>query len=73
MNYKKLIKNWESEELYRFDVHFISGKGLNEETADFLSMVGLPTSAAPFLSFAGEAEMELSSISDLYQTGEVEH
>lgn len=73
MKYEELIKNWESKELYRFDLSYISGKGLNEETADFLSVVGLPTSAAPFLSFAGEAEKELCSISDLYETGEAGH
>jgi hypothetical protein len=73
MNYKELIKNWKSEELYRFDVHYISDKRLNEETADFLSIVGLPTSVAPFLSFAGKAEKELNSILDLYETGQVKH
>ena len=73
MDYKKLIKGWESEKLFRFDMYDLYGKGLNEETVNFLSTVGLPTSAAPFLSFTGEAEIELSSISDLYETGEVEH
>ena len=70
MKYKELIKNWEPEELHRFDVHYISGKGLNEGTADFLSIVGLPTSAAPFLSFAGDSERKLCSICDTFETRE---
>lgn len=73
MDYKELIKNWKSDELYKFDVHDISGKGLNEAAAGFLSIVGLPTSAAPFLSFAGDSERELDNISDIYETEEDRH
>ncbi|MBD1396085.1 SUKH-4 family immunity protein [Pontibacter sp. JH31] len=73
MDYKELIKDWESEKLFKFSIHDLSGKGLNEETADFLSSVGLPTSAAPFLSFAGDSEKELSSIFDTFETGEDSH
>ncbi|QHL89154.1 hypothetical protein GU926_17635 [Nibribacter ruber] len=73
MNYKELIKDWESEELYRFNMYDLSGKGLYEGTINFLSTVGLPTSAAPFLSFAGDSERELSSISDTFETGEEKH
>ncbi|NDK57221.1 SUKH-4 family immunity protein [Pontibacter fetidus] len=73
MDYKELIKNWKSEELYKFDVHDISSKGLNEETADFLAIVGLPTSAAPFLSFADDSERELGSISNIFETREDRH
>lgn len=73
MDYKELIKDWESEKLFKFDMHDLSGRGLNEETADFLSNVGLPTSAAPFLSFAGESEKKLSSIFNTFETEEDSH
>ncbi|MBC5773144.1 SUKH-4 family immunity protein [Pontibacter sp. KCTC 32443] len=73
MVYKELIKDWESEKLFRFDMHDLSDKGLNEETIAFMSIVGLPTSAAPFLSFAGDSEKVLSSIFDTFETGEDRH
>ncbi|SIT94016.1 SUKH-4 immunity protein [Pontibacter indicus] len=62
------MKDWESEKLFRFYMHDLSDKGLNEETIAFMSTVGLPTSAAPFLSFAGDSEKELSSIFDTFET-----
>ena len=73
MDYKELINDWESEKLFRFDKHDLSDKGANEETVDFLSAVGLPTSAAPFLSFVGDSEKDLSSIFDTFETGEDRH
>jgi len=73
MDYKELIKDWESEKLFRFDMHDLFDKGLNEQTIEFMSAVGLPTSAAPFLSFARDSEKELSSIFDTFETGEDGH
>jgi hypothetical protein len=74
MNYKKLIKDWKPEECYRFDTNLLSSKGLNENTVDFLSIIGLPISAAPFLDFAHIKEYrELQSIYMNYNTGEFEH
>ncbi|PVY41125.1 SUKH-4 family immunity protein [Pontibacter virosus] len=73
MDYKELMKDWKSEDLFRFDVHDLTSKGLNQETTDFLSNVGLPTSVAPYLSFVGDLEKELRSVFDTYETGEVGH
>lgn len=74
MNYTKLIKNWEPDELYRFDSSLLYSKGLNEDTVDFLSIIGLPISAAPFLGFAdNDIYKELESIYSIYETGDLEH
>ncbi|WP_345167658.1 SUKH-4 family immunity protein [Nibribacter koreensis] len=74
MNYKVLLKCWTSEELSKFDAGLLSKKGANDETTQFLSIVGLPKSAAPFLTFGHEeATLNLQSIHHVYETDEFAH
>lgn len=69
-----MINDWGSDELYRFDSSLLYTKGLREDTFYFLSTVGLPTSAAPFLGFAdNDLYKELENIYSIYVTGEPKH
>ncbi|AMM51819.1 hypothetical protein TH61_12400 [Rufibacter sp. DG15C] len=74
MNYKELLKYWTGKELSKFDGDLLSKKGANDDTTQFLSIVGLPKSAAPFLTFGhNEATLNLESIALVYETEEFAH
>ena len=74
MNYRELLKCWSSEELSKFDADLLSKKGANDDTSQFLSIVGLPKSAAPFLTFGhNEETLSLETIKQVYETEELDH
>lgn len=56
---------WNKNELNKFRVADFDGLDVNNSTIDFLTNIGLPDSAAPFLSFDRK---ELRTIKDIYDT-----
>ena len=56
---------WDKEELNKFRVEDFNGLDVNDSTIDFLTNIGLPDSAAPFLSFDRK---ELRTVKDIYDT-----
>jgi hypothetical protein len=54
---------WDKKELNKFKPQDFSGHGFDAATIDFLTTIGLPESAAPFLSFDRK---KLNSVKDVY-------
>ena len=58
---------WDKKELNKFTRDDFKDLTVNETTIDFLVTIGLPDSAAPFVSFDRK---ELKTIKDIYSTGD---
>jgi hypothetical protein len=56
---------WDEKELNKFKVEDFNGLNVNDFTIGFLTNIGLPDSAAPFLSFDRQ---ELKTIKEIYDT-----
>ncbi len=69
MNFIQLIKYWQdkSEQLYRYSIASIDKKNLTNDTIEFLTICGLPLSAAPFLSFEEIQEDKLMTPTQVFK------
>ena len=67
MTATELIETWDKDHISKFDGTVLQRRGVDSETIEILSIVGLPEDAAPFLIFGGIHNGE--SIAEIYGTG----
>lgn len=64
------LSKWDEKELSKLTLDKFKGLSVDDSTMHFLMNVGLPESAAPFVSFD---RAELNTIEELYSTGVLAH
>ncbi|MEP4531618.1 MAG: SUKH-4 family immunity protein [Cyclobacteriaceae bacterium] len=62
------LQHWTSDELLTFDRSAFERLNINSDQVNFLTEIGLPKDAAPFLTF----ENELRTLNELYELDESE-
>ena len=64
----RFLQYWDSDDLLTFQRSTLEQLNINEEHINFLTEIGLPKDAAPFLTF----ENELKSLNEIYKLDEPE-
>lgn len=65
MNIEHYLNSWDSSEIKRFNLAQLEELGVDYDTTQFLSNIGLPEDAAPYLSFHSQ---QLGTLESIYNT-----
>lgn len=73
MTPEKFKAEWErgeTSQLVRYPPNVVSELSLPEEAKSFLTDIGLPEGAAPFLDFGGKSHLSIPPVTEIWKAGE---